>query len=113
MGGGDFRTSTSQLFGAGTGGASFFGTGAPGGYVSAGGTSLTYGSGGGGGGITAASITGGGAGAGAYCQKNIASPSSTYSYAIGAGGTGGAAGTSGGTIGGIGAGGVIIVTAYF
>jgi len=107
----DGRT-TSQFNPGGTGGASFYGSGAKGGYVTTGGTGGAFGSGGGGGGVSAAQFTGGGGGAGGYLQKIITSPSSTYSYAVGAGGTAGTAGTSG-FVGGVGAAGVIIITAYF
>lgn len=68
--------------------------------------------GGGGGGNTTAAVAGGGGGAGGYVKAWITSPSSSYSYAIGAGGTAGTAGTNG-YAGGAGGSGVIIVTAYF
>ena len=56
--------------------------------------------------------TAGGGGAGGYVEKIIASPSATYSYAVGAGGTAGTAG-SGGSAGGAGGSGIIIVEAYY
>jgi len=99
----------------GTGGAGFFGGGGAGGYTVAGQNGgANTGGGGGGGGIssTSSAYTGGGGGGGSYCQKTISSPSSTYSYAVGAGGTAGAAGTNG-SAGGAGGSGLIIVTAYF
>jgi hypothetical protein len=71
------------------------------------------GSGGGGAGnATVPAIPGGGGGSGGYVEAYITSPSSTYSYAIGAGGTGASAGTNG-FAGGNGASGVIIITAFF
>jgi hypothetical protein len=71
------------------------------------------GSGGGGAGSAAVvAIPGGGGGSAGYIEAYITSPSSTYSYAIGAGGTGSAAGTNG-YAGGNGGSGVIIVTAFF
>lgn len=50
--------------------------------------------------------------AGGYVDALIVSPSSTYSYAVGAAGTGGAAGTSGGS-GGAGGAGVIVVEEHY
>lgn len=71
------------------------------------------GSGGAGGSMNAGgTYAGAGGGAGGYIEAIITSPSSTYSYAVGAGGTAGAAGTLGNN-GGAGAAGVIFVTAYF
>jgi hypothetical protein len=71
---------------------------------------------GGGGGVYVNSSTGAfcgaGGGAGSYIKATISSPSSTYSYAVGAGGTAGTAGTSG-AAGGAGAAGIIIVTEYY
>lgn len=88
-----------QVFTGGVGGSSSplgaYGSGGPGGLV--GGTAVCVGTSG---------------GTGAYIKAFISSPSSTYSYAIGASGTAGAAGTNGFT-GGAGGSGVIIVTAYF
>jgi len=69
--------------------------------------------GGGGGGNSAVSMyTGGGGGSGAFVDALITSPSSTYSYSVGAGGSNGAAGTSG-FGGGAGAAGYIEVTEYY
>jgi len=59
-----------------------------------------WGGGGSGGGGNGSSARGTGGGAGGYSQKLIASPSATYSYAVGAGGTAAAQsanGTTGGT----------------
>ncbi len=67
--------------------------------------------GGGGGGNT--SVTGGSSGAaGAYLEAHIISPSSTYAYAVGAGGTAGGAGTAG-FAGGAGGSGIIIVEEHY
>jgi hypothetical protein len=72
------------------------------------------GSGGAGGVYVSASgaFCGAGGGAGGYIKATISSPSSTYSYAVGAAGTAGTAGTSG-AAGGAGAAGIIIVTEYY
>ena len=112
-GGWDCR-SDSEYQQGGNGGDSFFGGGGRGGFVNVGGNAVGYGSGGGGGGVvnTSNAFTGGGGGAGGYLKKTITSPSSSYSYAIGAGGAGGA-GLGGHFSGGSGASGVIMVTAYF
>jgi hypothetical protein len=112
-GGWDCRTDSEYQQG-GNGGDSFFGGGGRGGFVNVGGNAVGYGSGGGGGGVvnTSNAFTGGGGGAGGYLKKTITSPSSSYSYAIGAGGAGGA-GLGGHFSGGSGASGVIMVTAYF
>ena len=90
-GGWDCR-SDSEYQQGGNGGDSFFGGGGRGGFVNVGGNAVGYGSGGGGGGVvnTSNAFTGGGGGAGGYLKKTITSPSSSYSYAIGAGGAGGA-----------------------
>lgn len=70
------------------------------------------GGGGGGGAGTGTASAGGGGGSGGYCRALIASPSASYSYAVGASAAGGAAGTSG-AAGGAGAAGRITVTSYF
>lgn len=75
------------------------------GYANTGGGSSGAGS-------NTAAITSGGGGAGAYLDAIINSPSSSYSYAVGAGGTGGTAGTSG-FAGGAGGSGIIIVEEYY
>lgn len=54
-----------------------------------------WGGGGSGGGGNGASARGVGGGGGGFCQKLIASPSATYSYAVGAGGTAAAQGNNG------------------
>lgn len=90
----------SPFGGAGTGGTTGIQANQPG---------LTNtGSGGGGAFLSAASGAGGGA-AGGYIEAIITSPSTTYSYAIGAAGTGGT-GTNAGSIGGSG---VIIVEEHY
>jgi hypothetical protein len=70
--------------------------------------STNSGSGGSGAGCGATTNAGGGGAAAGYCEKLIASPAATYSYAVGAGGSAGATGTSG-NAGGAGGSGVIIV----
>jgi hypothetical protein len=98
----------------GAGGNSAFGGGAAQSQAAVAGTAGSTNSGGGGsggsGGPSAGLGSAGGGGAGGYCEELITSPSSTYSYAVGAGG---AAGTGGGIDGGAGGSGIIIVTAYF
>jgi len=77
--------------------------------------STNTGSGGGGGGtngITGADYSGGGGGAGGYIDCIVQSPSSTYSYAVGAAGSAGAAGTNG-NAGAAGGSGVIIVEEFY
>lgn len=70
------------------------------------------GGGGGGGGGSASVNSGGGGGAGGFVEAIIATPSSTYAYAVGAAGTAGTAGTNG-TAGGAGAVGYIEVTEFY
>jgi hypothetical protein len=100
------------------GASSFFGGAGVGGTAgipySAGDAQPNSGSGGGGAAppLTTGSRPGSPGGAGAYIEALISSPSSTYSYAVGAAGAGGAAGTSGG-VGGNGGSGVIIVEEYY
>lgn len=69
------------------------------------------GGGGGAGGTTTAQAAVGG-GAGAYAEKIIISPATTYTYTVGAAGTAGTAGTAGGA-GGAGGTGMIVVTEYY
>lgn len=96
------------------GAASYFGNAGLGGEINGGGggSATGYGSGGGAAGTTATTAVGGSGAAGGYVRKIITSPSSTYSYAVGAGGSGGAAGT-GGAAGGSGKAGIIIVREYY
>lgn len=95
------------------GGNSAFGGGAGQSQAATAGTNGATNSGGGGsggsGGPAPSNGSAGGGGAGGYCEKLINAPSSTYSYAVGAGGAAG----SGGTAGGAGGSGVIIVTEYY
>lgn len=73
------------------------------------------GSGGGGGSSNAAgtdNFGGSGGGAGGYLEAIIPAPSTTYSYAVGAGGSAGSGGT-GGYAGGAGGSGIIIVEEHF
>lgn len=97
----------------GGGGSSVFGGGAGGPTLTLAGPSGSTNSGGGGAGGGAASTTSAGAyggGAGEYVEFRIATPSSTYSYTVGAGGGGGSAG---GLAGGNGGSGLIIVDEYY
>jgi hypothetical protein len=91
--------------GTALGGAGLGGPGAGG----AGGANTGAG-GGGGAATTSGAATGSGGGAGEYFELYIASPSSTYTYTIGAGGSGGAAG---GSAGGSGGSGMIIVEEFY
>jgi hypothetical protein len=102
-----------------SGGGTPFGPGGAGGmYVTSGraaSSNTGAGGGGGAGGNQAGTLLGGiGGGGGGYLMSLIASPSATYSYAIGAGGTAGAAGTgSNATAGGAGGSGFILVEEYY
>lgn len=98
----------------GPGGSSAFsgsGDGATSGRVGGPGATNS-GSGGGGGAMSVSGSSGGGGGSGGYVKALILSPSSDYSYAVGAAGTAGTAGTSG-FAGGAGGSGIIIVTEYY
>jgi len=99
--------------GGGAGGTNPFGGGGSAGGANASGGAGTANTGGGGGaGGSPVSQNGGtGGGAGGYVQAYIASPSATYSYAVGAGGSGGTGASS--NSGGAGGAGVIFVTAFF
>jgi hypothetical protein len=98
------------------GGSSPFGGAGPGASFNVTGVAAVPNTGSGGGsagpGGVASTSAGGGGGAGGYVKAIITSPSSTYSYAVGAGGTAGTAGT-GGNPGGAGGSGVIIVTEHY
>jgi len=104
----------SAFGGAGKGGGGF--PSAATGSTAGSAASTNSGSGGGGGGAEwdagFPSYSGAGGGAGGYVEAIITSPSSSYSYAVGAGGTAGTAG-SGGLAGGAGAAGVIIVEEFY
>jgi hypothetical protein len=110
--------SASNLTCGGQGGSSFFGGaggGGAGNNPSAGqaaGANSGSGGGGGGGNNVAGMVSGPGGGSGAFVQAIITAPSSTYSYAVGAGGSAGAAGNSGQN-GGAGAAGRITVYEYY
>lgn len=116
--GGGYSTnqlSLSQLGGA-MGGNNPFGGGAPSGnadIVGYSGAANTGGGGGGGGiGNVNSLFTGCGGGAGGYVDAILASPGTSYSYAVGAAGTAGTLGTSG-RAGGAGGSGYIEVTEYY
>ena len=111
-----YTTSGASYTGGSNGGVSFFGgagRGAAPGSSAGGAAATNSGSGGGGGSQNTTAYAGTGGGAGGYVRKLITSPSSTYSYAVGAGGSGGAAGVTDSFAGGAGGSGIIIVTAYF
>lgn len=101
-----------------TGSTSSGGSGAPSPFGGAGGgtfygrlgvnAATNSGSGGSGGGAQLGNGSGAGGGAGGYLEIQINSPSSTYSYVVGAGGAGGTGGTDG-FGGGNGGSGVIVV----
>lgn len=100
----------------GNGGSSYFGGAGLGGQiglVAGGNANANSGSGGGGGSAnnTASYVAGAGGASGGYCKKSIASPTSSYSYAVGAAGNGGTTGA--GANGGNGSAGQIIVRARF
>jgi hypothetical protein len=73
---------------------------------------INTGGGGAGGAGNPSSYSGSGGGAGGFIDAIISSPSSTYSYSIGAAGSGGSAGT-GGNPGGAGGSGYIEITEYY
>lgn len=90
----------------------FGGGGSGGGNNATGGNAATNsgGGGGGGGGSTGPQPSGAGGGAGAYVEKLLTAPSTTYTYTVGTGGNGGSAG---GAAGGNGAAGIIIVDEWY
>lgn len=100
---------------AGSGGSSFFGGAGRGARPStADNTAGAAQSGSGGGGASSASGVGavGGGGAGAYTEKLITSPASSYTFVVGVGGAAGTAG-AGGVAGAAGGSGMIIVEEYY
>jgi hypothetical protein len=103
--GGSYNTGTIYTLG-GLGAVSPLGTNIP---------SASTGGAGGTGGFSngTSAVVGNGGGAGGYIQAIIASPSATYSYAIGAAGTAGAAGGGGVGAAAAGGAGLIYITAYF
>lgn len=118
-GGGGTQNITASIAGVGvnqnpggTGASSYFGGGGGSTLSGGGNPGKAYGSGGGGAGITTnvAYVSGAGGGAGGYCRKRITSPSSTYSYAVGAAGS---AGVGAQFNGGAGVAGVIVVNEYY
>lgn len=95
----------------GQGGGGFYGGSGNGKYTGvAGGNATGYGSGGGASGGNATSGAAGGGGAGGWLRATIASPSATYSYAVGAAGAGGVYSLLNG---GNGSAGAVIVTEYY
>lgn len=98
------------------GGQNALGGGAPSSGANTAGIAGITNTGGGGGGAgtnnATSNASGTGGGAGGYVNAIITSPSSTYSYAVGAAGTAGAAGTNG-YAGGAGGSGYIEVTEYY
>lgn len=97
----------------GFGGNSFYSGSGWSGPNGTGGTAVANtGSGGGGGGGNTLANPGSGGGAGAFSRARIGSPTSTYSFSVGAFGAAGSAGTSGQS-GGNGSVGRIIVTEYY
>lgn len=115
-GDGYFASSATSSITGGAGGVSALGGGsgsaAAGGGGSAGGANTGSGGGGGATNNTTSDYRGSGGGSGGYVKAIITSPSSTYSYTVGAGGGGGSAGTNG-FAGGNGGDGVVIVTEYY
>lgn len=106
---------TNVIIFGGMGSSSPFGGNGAGGYNGSGVAAVANtGSGGGGGGTSTLTGTasGAGGGSGGYVDAIIHSPSSTYAYAVGAGGTAGTAGTNG-YAGGAGGSGYIIVEEYY
>ena len=119
--GGGAPAGAANNFAGGMGGSSAFGgAGGSGGGDNAGspnvgpGNGIANTGGGGGGAAFVGSYASSGGGAGGYVDAIIASPSATYSYAVGAGGTAAVAGTGtaarAGTTGGSG---VIYISAYY
>jgi hypothetical protein len=112
---GSGSTNITGFIGGMCGGVTPFGGAGAGANNTAGGNATSNtGSGGGAAGSASANgyNTGSGGSAGGYIEAVITSPSSSYSYSVGAGGTAGPAAPNG-YAGGAGGTGVIIVTAYF
>jgi len=111
--GADASNSSSVV--SGFGGSTILGSGAgPAVYGGSAGRSASANTGGGGSGATASTgtVAAAGGGGGGYCESIIASPSASYSYAVGAGGSAGSAGSSG-SAGGAGGSGLIIVEEFY
>lgn len=109
-------TALAAYIAGGPGANTPFGSGGGGGPLASAGNSAPANSGaggGGGGGSNGATFSSGsGGGSSGFIDAIIASPSSSYAYAVGASGTAGAAGTSG-SVGGAGGTGYIEVTEYY
>lgn len=115
--GGGYCALNTQYCCGGIGGSGVYGNGAGIGQANGVGTAAITNSGAGGGGGGTTNVAGlhygmGGGGGGGVCYATILSPSTTYSYAVGASGAAGAAGTDG-YIGGAGASGGIWVTEIY
>lgn len=113
--GGNNNNTLGTFYTGARGGESFFGGAGQSGTTApgvGGDANTNSGSGGGGAGANSVATAGNGGGAGGFTRKLITTPSSTYTYTVGAGGSGGTLGTSG-AAGGAGAAGIIVVTAYF
>ncbi len=113
IGGSGFAQSAADIRTGSAGGASpFGGAGISNASTAVGGAAVANtGSGGGSGGFGTGGAPGGGGGAGEYVELIINSPSSTYTYTIGASGAAGAA--SAGNAGGAGGSGIIIVDEFY
>lgn len=115
-GGGGAGTIATNGSPGGMGGSGAYGGGGGGGPSGGSGVDAAANSGGGGGGgggnSVAAGFSGPGGGSGGTVQAIITSPSSTYAYAVGAGGTAGGAGTNG-RAGGNGGSGFLVVWEYY
>jgi hypothetical protein len=115
---GGAAAATGYRFPGGTGGhAPLFGGGGANAYYSVAGSAGQTNTGGGGQGggnnATTNNVAGSGGGSGGFVGATIASPSSTYFYAVGTGGTAGGAGAGSGVVGGAGAAGILIVEEHY
>lgn len=112
---GHYGSSGATIAAGPKGADSYYGGGGAGGEAISPGNAAKANSGSGGGGAGQCSgdcVAGSGGAAGGFVDAIIPSPSSTYSYSVGAGGTAGTAGTSG-YAGGAGGSGYIEVTEYY
>lgn len=113
---GSYTGSTATYLLGGSGGNSVLGGGGAAGNQGAGSSAGVTNTGGGGGGAGTNAVNavwgGGGGGAGGYVDAIITSPSSSYSYAVGAAGSAGSAGTSG-LVGAAGGSGLIVVYEHY
>lgn len=114
--GGGYQSSNTTQQPGGQGGVSPLGGGGAGGYYNTNGVAAVANTGSGGGGAgfggVSGSYAGAGGAAGGYIDAIITSPSSSYSYSVGAGGAGGSAGASG-FAGGAGGSGLILVYEFY